>query len=95
MIFGLVAVPLLIVADELLTTPSAASTGLAGVVPVLVIAAVAAGFVIVLRRTLGAPREETVQAFVLLLLTALAVLTVTGVWFRGEGMALVWPWQVP
>ena len=21
--------------------------------------------------------------------------TVTGVWFRGEGMALVWPWMVP
>jgi len=95
MTFGLVAVPLLIVADELLTTPSAATTGFSGLVPVAVIGAVAAGFVIVLRRTLGAPREETVQALVLLLLTAIAVLTVTGVWFRGEGMALVWPWQVP
>ena len=92
---GVVATPVLIVADEVLTSPSAATTGLAGVVPVVVIAVVVAAFVIVLRRTLGAPREETVQAVVLLLLTALAVLTVTGVWFRGEGMALVWPWLVP
>ena len=29
------------------------------------------------------------------LVIALAVLTVIGIWFRGEGMALVWPWEVP
>jgi len=94
-VFGLVAVPVLIVADELLTASSAATTGLAGVLPVVVIVAVAVAFVAALRLRFGAPREETVQAFVLLLLTAIAVLTVTGVWFRGEGMALVWPWMVP
>ncbi len=94
-VLSLLAVPVLIVADELLTAPTAATTGLAGVVPVLVIAAVVAAFVVVLRRLVGVPREEIVQALVLLLLTALVVLTITGVWFRGEGMALVWPWQVP
>jgi hypothetical protein len=29
-----------------------------------------------------------------LLAAAFAVLTLIGVWFRGEGMALVWPWQL-
>jgi hypothetical protein len=48
-----------------------------------------------LRRVLGAPREETLQAVAIFLLVAFAVLTVTGVWFRGEGMALTWPWRIP
>ena len=28
----------------------------------------------------------------MLVAVAFAVLTLIGVWFRGEGMALVWPW---
>jgi quinol-cytochrome oxidoreductase complex cytochrome b subunit len=94
-VVGLVATPVLIVVDEMLTAPADLTTGLAGVVPMAVIVALVAAFVVVLRRRVGAPREETIQSVVLLLLTALVVLTVTGVWFRGEGMALVWPWLVP
>jgi hypothetical protein len=33
-----------------------------------------------------------VQALFILFCVALVVLTITGVWFRGPGMALVWPW---
>ena len=40
------------------------------------------------------PKEETVQAIVILLLVSMVVLTVTGVWFRGAGMSLVWPWEI-
>jgi len=35
-----------------------------------------------------------VQALVVLLATAFATLTLIGVLFRGEGMALGWPWSV-
>jgi len=28
-----------------------------------------------------------------LLVAAFLVLTITGIWFRGDSMALVWPWQ--
>jgi hypothetical protein len=44
------------------------------------------------RRRLGTTTNETVQAAVVLLAVAFAVLTVVGVWFRGEGMTLSWPW---
>ena len=42
----------------------------------------------VARRRLGATLNESVQAVAVLLAVAFAILTLTGVWFRGEGMAL-------
>ena len=42
----------------------------------------------------AASRDESVQALFILLFVAFAVLTFTGIWFRGAGMALVWPWEV-
>jgi len=92
--FAVVATPVLVIADAMGSGPAVSATGLAGLLPVVVVAAVVGIFVVVLRRAIGAPREELIQAVVLLLLAALAVLTVVGIWFRGEGMALVWPWEV-
>jgi hypothetical protein len=40
----------------------------------------------------GASKAEVVQALFILFFAVFAVLTITGVWFRGPGMALVWPW---
>ena len=50
------------------------------------------GFRNLLIKRFGASKGEVVQAIFVLFLVALVVLTVTGVWFRGPGMALVWPW---
>ncbi len=91
---GLVVTPLLIVVDELRSAPADLSSGLSGVLPLAVVAAMIAIFVLVLRRFMAAPRDEIVQALVILLLVVLAVLTITGVWFRGEGMSLLWPWEI-
>jgi len=93
-VFGLVVTPLLIVVDELRSAPADLSSGLSGILPLAVAAALIAAFVFVLHRWFVAPRDEIVQALVILLLVALAVLTITGVWFRGEGMSLVWPWEI-
>ena len=60
----------------------------------MVVAAVIAAFVFGLRRLMAAPKEEILQALVVLFLVALVVLTITGVWFRGQGMALVFPWEL-
>ena len=46
-----------------------------------------------LRRSAGATKNEVVQAAFSALVTAFLVLTATGIWFRGTGMALVWPWN--
>ncbi|MGD8330983.1 MAG: cytochrome b N-terminal domain-containing protein [Acidobacteriota bacterium] len=50
------------------------------------------GFWSLMKRWFHASRNETAQALFVLLLVGFALLTVVGVWFRGEGMALVWPW---
>jgi hypothetical protein len=46
-----------------------------------------------LRSRLGATRLEATQAVFAFLVTGFAVLTLTGIWFRGAGMRLVWPWN--
>jgi hypothetical protein len=51
-------------------------------------------FVVFMRRRLTATRGESVQAVFVLLAVAFLVLTATGIWFRGEGMQLTWPWKV-
>ncbi len=91
---GLVATPLLIVVDELRSTSANLESGWSGILPLAAVAVVIAVFVFGLHRFMAAPRDEIVQALVILLLVILAVLTVTGVWFRGEGMSLVWPWEI-
>ncbi|MFN2166838.1 MAG: hypothetical protein ACK2U9_11330, partial [Anaerolineae bacterium] len=47
-----------------------------------------------LRRRAGATRNEVVLSAFVFLAVAFVVLTIVGVWFRGPGMALTWPWQV-
>jgi quinol-cytochrome oxidoreductase complex cytochrome b subunit len=37
---------------------------------------------------------EARQSIFVLLLVGFMVLTIIGIWFRGEGMALMWPWEV-
>ena len=49
-------------------------------------------FTLVLKRRYAISKNETIQAVFILLLTAFVILTVTGIWFRGEGMALTVPW---
>jgi len=94
---GVLLTPILIVADEwwvdfgswLPDAPPEASNGL---LPAGLLAAALVGFYVFLRRRRSASNNEAAQAAFILLAVAFAVLTITGVWFRGEGMALVWPW---
>jgi quinol-cytochrome oxidoreductase complex cytochrome b subunit len=91
---GLIVTPLLIIADEmwLQTTMWAPAIISHGLLPFLVLAMAVVGFRLVLRKQLKATREDADQAVFVLVGVAFAVLTITGVWFRGAGMALVWPW---
>jgi hypothetical protein len=91
---GLGATPVLILLDELVLQPGAGLPSLLGrgLAPLLLMGAALYGFKTLLIKRFGASTGEVVQAVFVLFLVALAVLTVTGVWFRGPGMALVWPW---
>jgi quinol-cytochrome oxidoreductase complex cytochrome b subunit len=88
---ALTLTPLAVVLDDLL---GAGTTGwfVGGLLPLALLVAGLYGFAKLVERRYGTTANETVQAVVVLLAVAFAVLTLIGVWFRGEGMALGWPW---
>jgi hypothetical protein len=95
---ALLATPLLVVADQALLGSSGSAPGGATLVTrgLLPVAVLLAGCVLgsrALRSRLGATRLEAAQALFVFFATVFVVLTVTGIWFRGEGMRLVWPWS--
>ena len=61
-----------------------------GLLPMLAGAAVVAA-VALLARQRGASRTEAIQAAFTFVVVAFAIFTVTGIVFRGSGMALAWP----
>ena len=75
-------------ASWLSSVPPAVSQGL---LPLIVILAVVFAFYMLIKRTFTASNNEAVQAAFTFLFVGFVVLTATGIWFRGAGMALVWP----
>jgi quinol-cytochrome oxidoreductase complex cytochrome b subunit len=91
--------PLLVLADDLFFEFSAWMPGIpplvsSGLLPAAFILAVLGGFYGLIKKKYSATKNEAVQAAFVLLLFAFIILTITTVWFRGAGMALMWPWQV-
>ena len=68
--------------------------GANGLLPFMLLLTLVAGFYMLVRKIFAATRNEAVQSLFVLLFVSFAILTATGVWFRGAGMALVWPWQM-
>jgi len=98
LVAGLLITPIWVLLDEYVVDPGAWFAGVSpvlsyGVLPFVVFLGVVAGFYFIVRRRLGAGDSEAVQALFVLLLTVFVVFTLTGVWFRGTGMALAWPWN--
>jgi len=96
-VIALVATPLLVVASAAWRRPGGWLPGAPavlgdGLVPSLLLVGGAGAVLWLLRRRLALGRHETVQAAFVMAAVALGVLTVVGIVFRGEGMALVWPW---
>lgn len=96
---ALIVTPGLVVLDEvtidfpamLPTLPTLVSNGL---LPLMILLL---GFLLygaALKVLFRATRDETRQALFVLLVVGFVILTVIGVAFRGEGMALMWPWEV-
>jgi quinol-cytochrome oxidoreductase complex cytochrome b subunit len=90
--------PLWILVNEFVIEPGGWLPGAApiisnGFLPCTVLTAGVVAFYLLLKRVFSASKNETVQALFVLLAVGFMILTVTGVWFRGAGMALVWPWQ--
>jgi len=62
-----------------------------GLVPFGILCLAWAGFRAQLRKRYSVSNNEMIQASFVLLAVAFVILTITGIWFRGPGMALVWP----
>ena len=39
-------------------------------------------------------RSEYIQSIIVIIIASYAILTLTGIFFRGAGMKLMWPWQI-
>lgn len=48
-----------------------------------------------IKRVFSASNEERILFLFIFLLVALMVMTVVGIYFRGPGMNLFWPWEMP
>jgi quinol-cytochrome oxidoreductase complex cytochrome b subunit len=86
-VVALVVTPLLILIDEFWLQ----QVGGAGWAAIGLVTACVAAFAVFLSKKYQLEKAELVQALFILFLVAFAILTITGVWFRGPGMALVWP----
>jgi quinol-cytochrome oxidoreductase complex cytochrome b subunit len=95
-ILALAVTPAWILVDEFYVSRGAAipSALSHGVLPLAVVLGTLAGFTVFVKRRYRASASESIQAVFVLLAVAFAVLTLTGVWFRGTGMALAWPWNL-
>jgi len=90
--------PLWVLVDEFVVGPGGWLPGTSpeisnGLLPFSALAVGVVAFYMLLKRHFSASKNEAVQALFVLLVVGFAVFTITGVWFRGAGMALMWPWQ--
>ncbi len=91
-----IATPLGILMDEYILDLAAWMHGVPafisnGLIPSAGVLAAIAGFYILIKRRYSVTKNEAIQAIFVLFLTAFLILTVTGIWFRGTGMRLIWP----
>lgn len=98
-VVAVVFTPILVVADDLffdfaVWLPGIPPVVSSGLLPATIALAGVVGFYVLMKRKHTATRNETVQAVFVFLLFAFIILTITTVWFRGEGMALTWPWEM-
>ena len=98
-VVAVILTPLGILADEYIIDfaawlPSIPPVISNGVMPAALALACIIGFYWLMKKKYAATNNEAIQAVFVLLLVAFIILTITCVWIRGNGMALMWPWEV-
>jgi quinol-cytochrome oxidoreductase complex cytochrome b subunit len=88
-----------IMISELLPDPDALlptipSLILTGLIPFVIVAGSLYLFMKYIKKKYSLNSAEYIQTFIILLVVSYAVLSLTGILFRGEGMKLMWPWQI-
>jgi quinol-cytochrome oxidoreductase complex cytochrome b subunit len=98
-VVAIIVVPIGIILDEFVIDFGAWMPGLSSVVSngILPAAFVLIGIILfywLVKKTYAATNNESFQSVFILLVAAFIILTITGIWFRGKGMALMWPWEL-
>jgi quinol-cytochrome oxidoreductase complex cytochrome b subunit len=93
---AIIVTPIGIVADEFVIDFADWFPGLSSVVSngILPAAFVLAGIIVfywLVKKKYAATNSESIQSVFVLLVVAFIILTITGIWFRGKRMALIWP----
>ena len=91
--------PISVVADELVIDFTAWMPGLSpvvrnGILPATFVLAGISMFYWLVKKKYAATNNESIQSVFVLFVVAFTILTIVGIWFRGAGMALMWPWEV-
>ena len=98
-VVAIIVVPIGIILDEFVIDFGAWMPGLSSVVSngILPAAFVLIGIILfywLVKKTYAATNNESFQSGFILLAAIYIILTITGIWFRGKGMALMWPWEL-
>ena len=95
---AIIVTPTGIVADEFLFDfavwmPDLSPVVRDGILPAAFALAGIIGFYFLMRKKYAGTNNDSIHSVFVLLVVAFIILTITGIWFRGMGMALVWPWE--
>jgi quinol-cytochrome oxidoreductase complex cytochrome b subunit len=98
-LIAIIVTPIGIIADEFVIDFATWIPGLSPIVRdgILPAAFVLGGIILfywLVKKRYAATNNESIQSVFVLLTVAFIILTITGIWFRGKEMALMWPWEV-
>jgi len=96
---AVIVTPIGIVADEFIIDFAAWMPGMSpvvlnGILPAVFVLAGIIAFYWLVKKKYLATNNESVQSVFVLFVVAFIILTITGIWFRGKEMALIWPWGI-
>jgi hypothetical protein len=63
-----------------------------GIIPFIILAATIFLYLRYLKKKYSFNRAEYIQTLIIIFVMSYTVLSLTGIFFRGKGMNLVWPW---
>ena len=95
-VVAVIVTPLGIVLDEFVIDFSAWLPDIPGeisdgLIPFALVITAALLFYKLIKTKFSSNNNEALQSVFVLLVVAFIILTITGIWFRGQGMALIWP----
>ena len=96
---AIIVTPISIAADEFVVDFAAWMPGMSpvvqnGILPAVFVLAAIILFYWLMKKRYLATNNELIQSVFVLFVVALIILTITGIWFRGQEMALMWPWEI-